>query len=340
MAVIGNTFSERPITTLSFDFPTHGYDFRYADVLTYGREERWQLCRHPSCLTCLASPDAFVFHTDCFHIIMKMAREPTQDQRLGCRTGPLIHDTLWQVWLAGYWSRPWAKVSYAALSPPCPVPSLLAGSRTAETIDPESTRFLVEKLQLLPAELFQQIFTYSSESFLRRYTAACAWPSRSFRKLKDSKSVTLTPDDLSGWRRGKDLLNGWRRWFRLGVPILALQKRCRQQFVRFTLDCHKIERVEFLDYWPACSGHRPGASWYIAEKSSRLKAFHLQSQVCFPIIYTLLLLIFKGWFSTSGTQNANRRMRIMGHPKSTGLGFMLLLRRGERRSTTNAEHLT
>jgi hypothetical protein len=48
-----------------------------------------------------------------------MAIEQTHDQRLGCGARPLIRDTLWQVWLAGHWSRPWAKVSYEALPPPC-----------------------------------------------------------------------------------------------------------------------------------------------------------------------------------------------------------------------------
>ena len=100
--VVGNTFSTRLITTLSFEFPTHGHDFQHANVLNHGREERWRLCRHPSCPTCLASPDSFVFYTDCFHILMEMAREQTQDQILGCGTGPLIHDTLWQVWLASH----------------------------------------------------------------------------------------------------------------------------------------------------------------------------------------------------------------------------------------------
>ncbi|KAF4630812.1 hypothetical protein G7Y89_g7323 [Cudoniella acicularis] len=81
----------------------------------------------------------------------------------------------------------------------------------------------------------------------------------------------------------------WRRWFGLGiaalardilgnrVPILALQKGCRQQFFRFTLDCYRIERVKFLNHWPTRNGHRLGASWYIVEKSSRLRDFNLQS---------------------------------------------------------------
>ena len=152
---------------------------------------------------------------------MEMAREPTQDQRLGCGTEPLIDDTLWQVWLAGHWSRPWAKVSYVALSPPCPVPTLLARSRTAEDTDTESTRLLIEKLQLLPAELFQQIVTYSPKSFLWRYAAACTWSSRSLRKLKETKSVTPAPDDLLGWHRGKDVLIGWCRWFGLSIAVAA-----------------------------------------------------------------------------------------------------------------------
>jgi hypothetical protein len=260
------------------------------------------LCRHPSCPTCLASHDAFVFHTDCFHILIEMAIEQTHDQRLGCGARPLIRDTLWQVWLAGHWSRPWAKVSYEALPPPCPTPTLLARSGTSEDIDLKF-RSLVEKLQLLPAELFQQIVTYSPKSFLWRYATAHTWSSRLFRKLKDSKSVMLTPDDLPGWRRGKDLLNGWQRWFGLGIVaaaardilrncvlILALQKRYRQQFVRFALDCYGIESVEFLDHWPVAShsGHLPRGLWYIVEKSSRLGDFYLQSQVRFPTMYNIV----------------------------------------------------
>lgn len=327
--MIGDTYSERPITTLPFEFPAHGHNFKYADVYIHSKEEswpnwqRWRLCRVSRCPTCLASPDAFVFHTDCFRILRRIAREQAQKQGLEYETRPSIHDTLSQIWLAGHWSRPWAKVLYNASPPLFPAPAL--PPKTTH-LEPSELELLVGKLPRLPAELFQMVITYSPDSPLWRYAAALAWPLSAFGSLKDSNFTTPSPNDFYGWRRGEDLQTSASH---------------RQKFVRLTLDCDGIKSVDFLDNHPVApsSQHQPPGLWYILDKISRLGDFRLQSQVQFPSSTNAWLLTLEGP-STSPTQNTNRHMHIMGYPKPASLGFMPLLQRGQRTSTTGAEHLT
>jgi hypothetical protein len=91
---------------------------------------------------------------------------------------------------------------------------------------------LLGKIILLPQELFKMIVDHSPDSLLWRYALALSWPSRVFGNLKDGEAITLSPNDLCGWRRGG-----------------GLQTCVRQhKYVKFTLDGNKIKAVEFLDY--------------------------------------------------------------------------------------------
>ncbi|KAH6667180.1 hypothetical protein B0J14DRAFT_184157 [Halenospora varia] len=264
-AVIGDTSSDRPITTLPFEFPAHGHNFQYGKVYDHGKEENWRLCRVSRCPKCLASPEAFIFHTDCFSVIRRMAREQTQDKGFELGTGPPVYDTLRQIWLAGHWSRPWVKASYNSPPPPCPLPYPFPAIPAETTPSDAELELLMKKLQLLPPELSQIIMAHSRDSPLWRYVVALKWPLSIFGKLNDGSIVTLSPNDLCAWRRGRDV--------RTSIP-----QGHRRKFVRLTLDCDGIKAVDFLACRPKALCSRPPGSWYIFEKFSRLQDFHLQLQ--------------------------------------------------------------
>ena len=95
-AVMRLSPSEGAIATLSFEFPAHGHDFKGGKVYIHGREESWRLCRYPPCRMCLASPDAFILHMECFRILRRVAEKRTQGQEVE-DTGTWIYDTLWQI---------------------------------------------------------------------------------------------------------------------------------------------------------------------------------------------------------------------------------------------------
>lgn len=95
--VLGDsTTAEQIGPTLSFQFPSHGHNFKYTTVYMNNGREDWNLCRNPPCSTCSESPRARVFHTDCFRLIK-------------CKIPTLISlSCIWQRDLATYpqqWER-------------------------------------------------------------------------------------------------------------------------------------------------------------------------------------------------------------------------------------------
>lgn len=55
-------------STLSFEFPAHGHNFKYTTVYINKGEESWRLCRCPPCSPCWRAMKAFTFHVDCFRL--------------------------------------------------------------------------------------------------------------------------------------------------------------------------------------------------------------------------------------------------------------------------------
>lgn len=258
-AVIGDASSKPPIVTLPFEYPAHGYEFANAVVYINGREERWRLCRRLGCPTCLASPEAFVFHMECFRLIRRMAIEQTNNQGPQDEHGTLLYDALWRIWLAGHWSRPWTKLFYEVRPPLCASPAPLA---KIEILDKEYA-MLLGKIILLPPELIRMIVDHSLDSLLWRYALALAWPSGVFGNLTNGKTITLSPNNLCRWHRDG------------GLQTCVHQHK----YVRFTLDGDGIKVVEFLDRRTVVpqSGCEDRDTWYIFEDFARLKDFRLQS---------------------------------------------------------------
>ena len=145
------------IATMPFEYPTHGYHFADTLVYIYEREEKWRLCRRLGCPTCLASPEAFVFHIECFRLVRQTAEKQINNE--GAQAGNL-YDTLWRIWLAGHWSRPWTKLFYQVRQQFCRSPSSIAKIQTLD----RTLVSLLDKIELLPPELFRMIVAYCPDS--------------------------------------------------------------------------------------------------------------------------------------------------------------------------------
>ncbi len=260
------------LPTLSFEFPAHGHNFANGSVFVNGRGEQRRLCRHPKCPTCLVLPQTFIFHIDCLHLLRLTIKEQTKYQRHEVTTQYSIQDTLWQIWLAGHWSRPWAKLYYTA--PPLYVSINLLTKTTLFDTEPSSVDMefvsLVRKLQLLPEELLQIIAAWSSESTLWRFVVVLNWPFSIYGNLRNSKVIALSPNALSGWSRGQ-------------CHSYYIQDKHNRKFVRFILDGDGTKTVEFVDRRTTVTSNRGPVHgiWYIFEESARLQDFLIQTQVYF-----------------------------------------------------------
>ena len=251
LIVIKSTSSERLITTLPFKFPTRRRQYVEVDVFIHGREEIWRACHYPPCRICLASPEAYVFHMECFSIVRNhtIARNTQLD------------DTLTSIWLAGYWSRPWPKIYYETRPPDISSAALLS----TLTCSDHKFALLLGKIQQLPLELLRMIVAYSADSPIWTYSLALAWPRERLGNLRSSEAITLSSSQLCGWRRGKS------------IPTCLYPIDCNKP-VRLALDRRGIKSVDLL----GAVVEDPPDTWYICEDLTRLEDFHIQSKVGVP----------------------------------------------------------
>jgi hypothetical protein len=183
--------------------------------------------------------------------------------------GTPLYDALWRIWLAGYWSRPWAKLFYEVGPTVSASPVSLA---KIEILDREFA-ILLSKIIILPPELIRIIVGYSLDSLLWRYALALAWPSGPFGNLRDGQAVTLSPNGLCRWHRGGSI------------------QTCVHQhkYARFTLDGDGIKIVEFLDCRNVAPQSEDRDKWYIFEDFARINDFRLESKVNKPLSTKILL---------------------------------------------------
>jgi hypothetical protein len=240
--VLGNaTIGKQTGSTPSFEFPAHGHNIQNTTVYINRGTETWRLCRYPPCSACPKSPEAFIFHVDCFKLAKQNFRTPAL-----------------YIWLIGLWSRPVARLCYPPRAP------LIFPTLAAHT-HPD----IVMLLKSLPLELCQIIASYCPESPVWRYLVALTWPPKTFLRLKESEPVTLSLSDLSNWTRGTILPSSDR---------LTVAER---RFVRMSLDNNGIRKVEFLSSWPEGSStwSPVRGRWYIIEGFDQLAELQYQSRV-------------------------------------------------------------
>lgn len=166
-AVLGNRTSTQPTGgTLSFECPKPGYVFIYVAVYTWrGREkEDWRVCRYPPCELCSKSPEARIFHTDCFRL-MKLATPALKPQHIWeiDNQVPMCAETrlgALDIAVLGLYTKEWGrKAGRSLIDGPLPPGDM-------ETAD------IILLLERLPPELCALVVCFCPEALLWRYGAA------------------------------------------------------------------------------------------------------------------------------------------------------------------------
>jgi len=231
-------------STELFEFPAHGPNFQKTMVYINSEKETWRLCRYPPCSACPESPEAFLFHVDCFW--------------LAKRNSPKL--TLSYIWLVGLWSRLGVGL-YHSTQPLWVFPALAAHM--------SSWKDTMKWLERLSPELCQMVTSYCPESPLWRYSIAVTWPPQIFSRLEESEPVTLSLSNLSDWTRGSI------------ASIAGRSRLADHRIVRMSLDGDGIQKIEFLSSWPEASPScfPVQGTWYIIESLDQLADIQFQSRV-------------------------------------------------------------
>lgn len=159
---------------MAFRFPAHGPNFQYTLASINGRTETARLCRFPPCTRSSESPEAYVFHQDCYLV----AR---------CQFPTLSPFLVWHVGISG-------------LSTPQVVPprATLGFVKLSARMHPGmSITGIIERLETLPPELFQLVASYCCESPLWRYSAVIGWFPEELSRLETGKLATPLVNDPS-----------------------------------------------------------------------------------------------------------------------------------------------
>ncbi|KAF7563625.1 hypothetical protein G7046_g544 [Stylonectria norvegica] len=203
-----------------FDFPEHGYKGQTV--------KGWWMCRYAFCNRCTVAPDSATVHPDCFNLF-----------RQRC----LAEDGLFRLWTASAWRQPWTAVTTLRLSPRTDV---ARGTRLAAEICD------IHKMNSLPLELAEMIYTFSHLSTIWRYAAVL--------QLVDALSAAGA-DELVSMPILK--ISAWSRSNR---PIIL--PSVDKPFIRLTMDSWGLKSIERLGEAPEISGKQGDALVYIVEPES------------------------------------------------------------------------
>jgi len=156
VAVLGDlTNGKHRGSTLPFEFPPHGHNFRNTTVYINKREETWRLCRYPPCSGCSNSLKAFIFHVDCFRLAK----------------GRLSKLSLPSIWLLGLLPSPSAGL-YHLRRPRWDIAHLATYADPAADLSG-----IIKGLKRLPVELCEMVARECPESPLWRYSVVNAFSS-------------------------------------------------------------------------------------------------------------------------------------------------------------------